>query len=174
MNSRKSWQWRKTEVCDKISDSIDQYFVVLPAHETPLALTYTSVKDTLIFLGLVFNFPPAAAEVHDAMESYESKVVILNKQLVEMAMKTSSREKELNSEREIFNKQLQEAKEKAEELSAKLDEEQEKVRVHQEEYEEAILQLRQKCSELRSELKETRHVQNEELQEKVQLCNECV
>ena len=94
----------------------------------------------------------------------------MNKQLVDMAMKSSSLGKESNSERQSLKTQLQAAMEKVGQLSAKLEEEREVFRVQREEHEDDVLQLREKCSELRNELRETQLEQTAELQERVRLC----
>ena len=101
--------------------------------------------------------PSAAAEVHDALESYESKVVLLNKQLANMAVKLSDNEKQFVSERQTLKEQLKAAEIKIEQLSTDRNDEREKLRVQ--EYEDTILKLRQKCCELEKDLEESRCVQ---------------
>ena len=102
---------------------------------------------------LLINFclspcPSAAAEIHDALESYESKVVLLNKQLVDMAVKLSDNEKAFVSECQTFKEQLNAAEIKIEQLSTDRNEEREKSKVQSQEYEDTILKLRQQCCEL--------------------------
>ena len=103
--------------------------------------------------------PSAAAEVHDALESYESKVVLLNKQLADMVVKLSDTEKEFVSERQTLKEQLKAAEIKTEQLSTDRSEERKKSRMQCQEYEDTILKLKQQCCELEKDLKESQRVQ---------------
>jgi LPS O-antigen subunit length determinant protein (WzzB/FepE family) len=105
----------------------------------------------------------AAAEIHDAMESYESQVVRLNKQLADMAVQLSSKEKQFDIEQQTFKEKLEAAekrvaetfKEKLEaaekrvvEISSEREGEEEKFKSQCQD----ILDLKQQCSELQREV----------------------
>ena len=96
------------------------------------------------------------------MESYESKVVRLNKQLADMAVQISSNEKQFNSERETFKEQLEAAERRVDDLSSEREEEREKFKSQSQEYEETILQLKQQCSELQREMEVAHSAQQSE------------
>ena len=87
------------------------------------------------------------------MESYESKVVTLNKQLAEMALQMASSEKQLTSEQLALEEKLQATKKQVVELTTERDKDRERFSAQCQEHEKAMSQLRQQCSELQSELK---------------------
>ena len=93
------------------------------------------------------------------MESYESKVVMLNKQLADMAIQLSTSEKKFSSERHNLEEQLQAAEGRVAQPSAEREQEREKFKLQCQEYEEMIIQLRQRSSEMERELEEARRVQ---------------
>ena len=103
---------------------------------------------------------PASAEIHDAMESYESKVVMLNKQLADVAVQMSNNQKQFSSERNEFKERLKTAESQVAQLSTERDEEREKFRLQREDLEVAIRQLEQRSSELESELEEARRMKS--------------
>ena len=98
------------------------------------------------------------------MESYESKVVQLNKQLADMAIQLSMKEKEFNAKRQTFKEQLEAAERRVAELSREGEGDREKLKRRQsQEYEKTILQLKQQCSELQREVEVARNAQTDSI-----------
>lgn len=105
----------------------------------------------------------AAAEIHDAMESYESQVVRLNKQLADAAVQLSSKEKQFDTERQTFKEKLKAAERRVAELSNEGEGEREKFKNQSQEYETTILHLKQQCSELQREVEVARNAQTDSI-----------
>lgn len=105
----------------------------------------------------------AAAEIHDAMESYESQVVRLNKQLADVAVQLSSKEKQFDTERQTFKEKLEATEKRVAELSSKREGEEEKFKSQCQEYKGTIFNLKQQCSELQREVEVARIAQTDSI-----------
>ena len=97
------------------------------------------------------------------MESYESQVVRLNKQLADTAVQLSSKEKQFDTERQTFKEKLESAEERIAELSSEGEAEKEKFKSQGQEYEGTILHLKQLCSELQREVEVARNAQTDSI-----------
>lgn len=121
------------------------------------------MKSKVVQFNLPYLHISAAAEIHDAMESYESKVVRLNKQLADMAVQLSSKEKDFSTERQTFKGQLEAAETRVAELSSEGEGERKKSKSQSQEYEDTILHLKQQCSELQREVEVARNAQTDSI-----------
>ena len=97
------------------------------------------------------------------MESYESQVVRLNKQLADVAVQLSSKEKQFHTERQIFKEKLEAAEKRVAELSSEREEEGETFKSQCQEYKGTILDLKQQCSELQREVEVARNAQTDSI-----------
>lgn len=97
------------------------------------------------------------------MESYESQVVRLNKQLADVAVQLSSKEKQFDTERQIFKEKLEAAEKRVAELSSEREEEGETFKSQCQEYKGTILDLKQQCSELQREVEVARNAQTDSI-----------
>ena len=97
------------------------------------------------------------------MESYESQVVRLNKQLADVAVQLSSKEKQFDTEQQNFKKKLEAAERRVAELSNEAEGEKERFKSQSQEYKRTILHLKQQCSELQRDVEVARNAQTDSI-----------
>ena len=90
-------------------------------------------------------------------------MVRLNKQLADVAVQFSSKEKQFDTERQTFKEKLEAAEKRVAELSSEREEEGETFKSQCQEYKGTILDLKQQCSELQREVEVARIAQTDSI-----------